>query len=393
MQLNLGSKIRELRYRDGRTQEEIAEALGVTSQAVSRWESGGSYPDMEMIPSIANYFGVTIDELFGYHNDRERKINAIIDRADREIRAVGNLLEKDNGDISECVELLRKASKEFPNEPRIFLKLGNALHILGWQKNGAKVYRKDGSDYIYDNVEYNSQNSYWQEALSVYEKVLKMDISAEYRGVAIFTMIMIYQSIGEYEKAKILASEQNSIILCKEVLLPKASIGEEKDKYQGENIIALLQELDVAISDSVATKISIQTTKYGRSILLALINLFEVVFDDKRFGSQHKNMRDLYLTLANYEAQYDGDMKQSLDYFDKGFEHHKEYCKICGMEQYQYSAPLVSNVMISNKKFPFVPKIFWESWMESVPKNLYNELLTNKKYEECFECETNNSFC
>ena len=385
MQLNLGIKIRELRYRDGRTQEAIAEALGVTSQAVSRWESGGSYPDMEMIPSIANYFGVTIDELFGYHNDRERKINAIIDRADREIRAVGNLLEKDNGDISECVELLREASKEFPNEPLIFLKLGDALHILGWQKNGAKVYRKDGSDYIYDNVEYNSQNSYWQEALSVYEKVLKMDSSAEYRGVAIFTMIMIYQSIGEYEKAKVLASEQNSIILCKEVLLPKASIGKEKDKYQGENIIALLQELDVAISDSVATKISIHTTEYGRSILLALVNLFEVVFYDKRFGSQHKNMRDLYLTLANYEAQYDGDMKQSLDYFDKGFEHHKEYCKICGMAEYQYSAPLVANVIISNKKFPAVPKIFWESWMESVPKNLYNELLTNKKYEECFK--------
>ena len=62
MQLNLGIKIRELRYRDGRTQETLAEALGVTSQAVSRWESGGSYPDMEMIPSIANYFGVTIDE-------------------------------------------------------------------------------------------------------------------------------------------------------------------------------------------------------------------------------------------------------------------------------------------------------------------------------------------
>ena len=45
MQLDLGNKIRQLRHRDGRTQEALAEALGVTSQAVSRWEASGSYPD------------------------------------------------------------------------------------------------------------------------------------------------------------------------------------------------------------------------------------------------------------------------------------------------------------------------------------------------------------
>ena len=50
MQLTLGQKIRELRKRDGRTQEALAEALGVTSQAISRWESNGCYPDVEIIP-------------------------------------------------------------------------------------------------------------------------------------------------------------------------------------------------------------------------------------------------------------------------------------------------------------------------------------------------------
>ncbi|MBR2599363.1 MAG: helix-turn-helix transcriptional regulator, partial [Erysipelotrichaceae bacterium] len=64
--MELGKRIRELRNRDGRTQEVLAEELGVTAQAVSRWEKGICYPDMEIIPSIANYFGVSIDELFGY---------------------------------------------------------------------------------------------------------------------------------------------------------------------------------------------------------------------------------------------------------------------------------------------------------------------------------------
>lgn len=385
MQLNLGIKIRELRRRDGRTQEAIAEALGVTSQAVSRWESGGSYPDMELIPSIANYFGVTIDELFGYDNDREKKINAIIDRANKDIHAVGNTLAKGNGDLTECVEMLRVASEEFPNEPQILLKLGDALHILGWQKNGAKVFTKGNSDYIYDDVEYNSQNVYWQEALRVYEKLLKMDVSADYRSAAIFTMIMLYKRTGDYEKAKELANEQASIVLCKEVLLPKATVGEERDKYQGENIIALLEELYVAISDSVATKTSIYTTEYGRSILLALVNLFETIFCDRRCGSQHMSIRYLYLALAEYEARYDGDIQKSLDYFDKGFEHHKEYCRICNAGEYSYSAPLVSNVTTSGKKFSAVPENFWKSRMQNMPKNICDELRKNKKYAECFE--------
>lgn len=82
MQLKLGDKIRELRHRDGRTQEALADALGVTGQAVSRWESGGSYPDVEMIPGIANFFGISIDELFGYQGDRERKINNLLNRVE-----------------------------------------------------------------------------------------------------------------------------------------------------------------------------------------------------------------------------------------------------------------------------------------------------------------------
>lgn len=73
MSIKIGDKIRELRRRDERKQEDLANALGVTCQAVSRWEANGGYPDMEMIPAIANYFRISIDELFGYHDDREEK--------------------------------------------------------------------------------------------------------------------------------------------------------------------------------------------------------------------------------------------------------------------------------------------------------------------------------
>ncbi|MDE7300011.1 MAG: helix-turn-helix domain-containing protein, partial [Lachnospiraceae bacterium] len=74
MRVEIGGKIRDLRRQYGRTQEDLATALGVTCQAVSRWEANGGYPDMEMIPSIANYFGISIDTLFGFEADRDRKI-------------------------------------------------------------------------------------------------------------------------------------------------------------------------------------------------------------------------------------------------------------------------------------------------------------------------------
>lgn len=78
--MRLGEKIKELRLHNGRTQDAFAGELGVTAQAVSRWEKGICYPDMEMIPSIANYFGVSIDELFGYDNERAAKIAALADK-------------------------------------------------------------------------------------------------------------------------------------------------------------------------------------------------------------------------------------------------------------------------------------------------------------------------
>ena len=56
----LSQQLKNLRLRDMRTQDELAQALGVTAQAVSRWETGTCYPDMELLPSIANFFGAVI---------------------------------------------------------------------------------------------------------------------------------------------------------------------------------------------------------------------------------------------------------------------------------------------------------------------------------------------
>lgn len=56
-------KLQELRKSRGLTQEELAEALYVSRTAISKWESGRGYPNIDSLKEISNYFSVTIDEL------------------------------------------------------------------------------------------------------------------------------------------------------------------------------------------------------------------------------------------------------------------------------------------------------------------------------------------
>ena len=55
-------KLQELRKQKGLTQEELAFTMGVSSQAVSKWESGQSCPDIALLPALADLFGITISD-------------------------------------------------------------------------------------------------------------------------------------------------------------------------------------------------------------------------------------------------------------------------------------------------------------------------------------------
>ena len=64
--LKIGEKIRAKRRKRELTQEELASILGVSKAAVSKWENEESYPDITLLPQIAQLFHITMDELFGY---------------------------------------------------------------------------------------------------------------------------------------------------------------------------------------------------------------------------------------------------------------------------------------------------------------------------------------
>ncbi len=63
--LKIGEKIKELRKAQDITQEKLADYLNISYQAVSKWENGLALPDITLVPQLANFFGVSADELLG----------------------------------------------------------------------------------------------------------------------------------------------------------------------------------------------------------------------------------------------------------------------------------------------------------------------------------------
>lgn len=106
MKITLAQNLRKLRHDRDLTQEELAGFLGISYQAISKWERDEGYPDITMLPVLANYFGVTVDALIG--NDitsREEQIRFYVEEYDR-LRM--------NGKRNEAIKLAEKAYHEYP---------------------------------------------------------------------------------------------------------------------------------------------------------------------------------------------------------------------------------------------------------------------------------------
>ena len=80
--MELGKKIKALRFKAGLTQEQLAEKLGIAAQSVSKWENAVAMPDITTLPLLAETFGVTIDDLFEL--TAEQRLNRIENRMDME---------------------------------------------------------------------------------------------------------------------------------------------------------------------------------------------------------------------------------------------------------------------------------------------------------------------
>ena len=141
--MEMGKEIRRLRMDRGLTQEALADALNVTAQTVSKWECGNSIPDVQLLPEIAIFFGVTIDQLFAMTAEQQ------MDRIENRICTRGMFDEAEERQIAQT---LTEMAEKPELSGRAFLLLTELYNNQAEQyrllavRCGKKAVEKTGGD-------------------------------------------------------------------------------------------------------------------------------------------------------------------------------------------------------------------------------------------------------
>jgi len=129
--MDIGNKIKQLRYKAGLTQEQLAAKLGISAQSVSKWETAITMPDISLLPTLATELGVTIDELFDLTTDQ--KLHRIEKRIDIE--------EEFPSDIFKEYETFLKEQLEENTDKTVILSLLARLYHHRMEADSRRVSR------------------------------------------------------------------------------------------------------------------------------------------------------------------------------------------------------------------------------------------------------------
>ena len=222
MNIKIGAIIKKLRAENNITQDTLATAIGVTPQAISRWESEGGYPDIELLPALADFFSVSTDELLGYKlSEREQELANIKKEMER-LAEVGS--------IEERVAYARNAFAHYPNDYEVRDHLAVCLYFV-WEETHDEALFKEIESLLGSVAnECNDENT---------------------RYDAINTLITLYGEVKQSEKAKEWVNRLTPMKYRRETAL-SGGIGDGKTKfYIQDEIDKLTDALGLAIRNLV----------------------------------------------------------------------------------------------------------------------------------------------
>lgn len=273
----LSEKLKSLRKEKGCSQEKLAQYLSVSFQAVSKWENGNACPDISLLPGIARFFGITVDELLQVEKiDEKRRYEEYEKEAEALFR---------NGKWREALEVWLKAYKEMPNSVKVKEMLMSSFYDV-------------------DKVKYKN------EIIELGTEIYHSDVPSYYKGQAIKEIANTYAANGDLELAEKWVLKSYQVIHSQEVLFTQILDGGEmlhEVSFFTYWVFNNLAYMAYRIDHSETVPID---ARQKQAIFKTLSRLYEVLYpnDDMSFESLkllyivHRRIAELEIALENDES-------------------------------------------------------------------------------------------
>ena len=286
MDIYLSEQLKKLRKEKGNTQEDLANHLGISTQAVSKWERDEGYPDITLLPTIAFYYNVSVDDLLGVGEvEKQKRIQEMRDK-DMELFRQGK--------SSERVALTRQMYKEFPNDLEIIFDLMYALSAENQDKNA-------------------------DEIIECGKRILDESTDTALRNGAIQCLCFTYYySKKDSESAKKYAKMAGSIATAQEELMPRILEGEDAVRYCQRNIQTFVE----MIGQHTRTMIHRggYTPEQKIEAYNFVLNCYKLLYPDGNCGFYHTRFSEFYEYLAYNYLRLDLE-EQVLDCLEESAKH------------------------------------------------------------------------
>ena len=289
MDICISKTLKKLREEKECTQEQLANHLGISAQAVGKWERGEGYPDITLLPAIAMYFDTTVDDLLDVGKAR---IDQKVSEYQNESHVLGN-----RGEVEKEYELWERAYAEFPNNENVIFSRMYAL----WN-----MHRRISDD--------EKKKSISASIIEMGEKLLRSENHGN-RESAIQVLAYHYKNIGEKEKAVEYAQMAGNHHVTAGELLATIYDGEDAVKQCQYNISAMV---DLITNDAyiMQWKGNNYTHEERAEIDLFCIKLIELVFNKGDYYFMSCRMSEYYRYLSEEYAAL-GKQEECLDAVEK----------------------------------------------------------------------------